>query len=112
DVPDHPLIRFVSCPVGLTLGEKRNFACEHALGVVIAHWDSDDWYGPSHLAHLHHLLVSSGKAVVGYDSILFLSEDGRGAWRYRTIRPGVMTGNSMMYHRSFWVRHRFPSVSC
>ena len=31
------------------LGAKRNLACELAAGLLIAHWDDDDWQAPRRL---------------------------------------------------------------
>jgi glycosyltransferase involved in cell wall biosynthesis len=46
-----PGVRYVRSTRRLTIGAKRNLACELAQGELIAHWDDDDWYGPERLAH-------------------------------------------------------------
>jgi glycosyltransferase involved in cell wall biosynthesis len=35
-------IRYVRLSRRATVGAKRNLACEHAAGDLIAHWDDDD----------------------------------------------------------------------
>ena len=48
-LPPDPRIRYFHLPGKRSIGEKRNFACEHALGYWIAHWDDDDWHAPDRI---------------------------------------------------------------
>jgi hypothetical protein len=41
-VPPDGQIRYFRNPGGMTLGDKRNLACELSRGEVILHWDDDD----------------------------------------------------------------------
>jgi len=43
-VPTSDRIRYVRFDQKLTIGAKRNLACEKARGEFIVHWDDDDWY--------------------------------------------------------------------
>src|SRR5260370_35469672 len=43
-------IRYVHKSEPLTIGAKRNLACELAQGSIIAHWDDDDWYSADRLS--------------------------------------------------------------
>jgi glycosyltransferase involved in cell wall biosynthesis len=45
-----PGVRYARVSTRMTIGAKRNLACELAGGEIIAHWDDDDWYGPRRLA--------------------------------------------------------------
>jgi glycosyltransferase involved in cell wall biosynthesis len=42
-IPDENSIRYVRLDRRVSIGAKRNIACELARGGVIAHWDDDDW---------------------------------------------------------------------
>ena len=44
-----------------SIGAKRNFACKHAAGEIIAHWDDDDWYSPDRLRY-QVMPILAGKA--------------------------------------------------
>ena len=35
----------------LSIGTKRNLACQMAHGEIITHWDDDDYYGPGRLSY-------------------------------------------------------------
>ena len=111
DLPEHPLVRFVSCPAGLSLGEKRNYCCDHARGELIVTWDSDDWYGPDYLSDLYLLMKKSRKLVGGYDSIFFLTEDGSQGWKYTVRVPGIMCGNTLAFTHAYWKHHPYPAIS-
>jgi glycosyltransferase involved in cell wall biosynthesis len=54
-------------PVGgrMTIGAKRNLACEHASGDVILQWDDDDWYGPSRISRQVLTLTEASAEVTG-----------------------------------------------
>ena len=45
-VPESENIRYVRLDQKMTIGAKRNLACEQARGEFIVHWDDDDWYPP------------------------------------------------------------------
>src|SRR5262245_27908583 len=42
-LPPDPRIRPIRLPRRLSIGAKRNLACQASRGVVVAHWDDDDW---------------------------------------------------------------------
>ena len=48
-----------------SVGVKRNLACEHAEGELIAHFDDDDWYAPNRLSIQVAALRESGHASAG-----------------------------------------------
>jgi GT2 family glycosyltransferase len=110
-LPDDPRIRYVRLDRRLTIGAKRNLACEHALGEMIAHWD-DDWYPPWQLRVQAAALRDHSAEVCG-SSQLYYYEPGNGrSWRYRyTGRPGTwVAGNTLAYLRTYWSRNPFPNV--
>lgn len=96
-------IRVIEAPAAITLGAKRNFACENA-GELIAHWDDDDFSAPGRLADQVARLIQSDKAVTGYARMRFT--DGRNWWRYAD--PNYPLGTSLLFRRTWWNANRFP----
>lgn len=45
-----PRCQYVRLDERLTIGQKRNLACEMASGEIVVQWDDDDWYGPSRVS--------------------------------------------------------------
>ena len=39
-------IRYIRLMERLSVGAKRNQACDQAAGEIIVHWDDDDWIAP------------------------------------------------------------------
>lgn len=105
-VPDDPTIRLLQIEDGFTIGEKRNFGAGHARGVIIAHWDDDDYSAPARLLDQVERMQSSGKAVAGYCSMLFT--DGRSWWRYKGVSDYAL-GTSLCYRKEWWRDHPFPA---
>ncbi|ARA94255.1 hypothetical protein AWN76_014575 [Rhodothermaceae bacterium RA] len=112
-VPDDPRIRYLRLPARLTLGAKRNRACEAARGTLIAHWDDDDWVAPTRLAVQVSHLMQTGAAVCGLREVLFYDPARQQAWAYRyeaDARPWVY-GATLCYARAAWVRTPFEPIS-
>src|SRR5262245_25668507 len=59
-----------------SLGDKRNLACEHSAGELIAHWDDDDWSAHSRLS-------------VQVAALLDQSAEGWSGRRLAHYRPGT-----------------------
>jgi glycosyltransferase involved in cell wall biosynthesis len=106
----------------LSLGEKRNVGCLSALGQVICHFDDDDFSRRDRISHQVDALESSGKAVIGYYSLVFqetrkvrvLTEAGwrPGAewWRF-TSRDRHACGTSLCFRREWWRDHPFEDIA-
>jgi len=106
-IPDVENIRLIHLEDQLSIGTKRNFGCERALGKIIAHWDDDDYSAPDRLADQLGRLHSSGKMVTGYHSMRFKEDDIW--WQY----PGTIAfaiGTSLCYYREFWRQNQFPHI--
>src|ERR1044071_5568655 len=76
-MPRDARVRYVRAEGKLTVGAKRNLACEQARGEVIAHWDDDDWHAPRRLSYQVGELLESGAEVCGIRELLFY-EPGAG----------------------------------
>jgi glycosyltransferase involved in cell wall biosynthesis len=111
-IPEDPCIRYVHLPNRLSLGAKRNLACELSKGDLIAHWDDDDWMAPSRITTQVHRLCDSQAEVCGLDSLLYYQPSAGRAWLYRYPeheRPWL-AGGTLLYRRSAWRSNRFPDV--
>jgi glycosyltransferase involved in cell wall biosynthesis len=112
-MPRDARVRYARLARGLTLGAKRNRACDLALGDVIVHWDDDDWSAPWRVSYQADALERARADVCGLDRVLFWEPTARRAWRYafpRGARPWVH-GATLCYRRAFWATHRFPEVN-
>lgn len=97
---------------GDTIGAIRNRANARALRLwpdtdLLAHMDSDDYYGPTRLAHQAELLAASGKRVAGFGPAKFT--DGTRWWMYAGS-PAFALGASLVYFPDYWRRHMFPDL--
>lgn len=107
-------VRHIPCPPGLSLGAKRNLACQAAPGKLLAHWDDDDWYPPDRLSRqVQALLAKPGKALCGSSHVYFRELSGGRAWeyRYQGNRRPWLCGATLLYRRDFWSAHPFPDRS-
>jgi predicted O-methyltransferase YrrM len=112
-VPAGAPVRYVRLPRRATVGAKRNLACEHAAGPLIAHWDDDDWHAPRRLRCQVEALLAAGADLCGLTTLLFYDARTGQAWRFsypEGQRPWL-SGNSLLYTRAFWADHRFPDAN-
>jgi glycosyltransferase involved in cell wall biosynthesis len=108
-IPDDPRVRYAESPP-LTLGAKRNAACELARGDVIVHWDDDDWSAPHRLRYQLEQLDSAD--VGGASRLLYLDPAQRESWLYAYAgrRPWV-AGNTLCYTADTWRRAPFAELA-
>jgi ADP-heptose:LPS heptosyltransferase/glycosyltransferase involved in cell wall biosynthesis/SAM-dependent methyltransferase len=112
-MPADARVRYVRVSGKLTVGAKRNLACEQARGEFIAHWDDDDWHAPRRLSYQVGELSESGAEVCGIRELLFYEPGAGRAWRY--VYPAGqrlwLSGSSLCYRRAFWAANRFADIS-
>jgi glycosyltransferase involved in cell wall biosynthesis len=108
-----PRIRYVPLERRLTLGAKRNLACEHASGTLIAHWDDDDWHAPTRLSQQVSVLRDAAADLCGTDRLLFYDVDRQRAYEY--VYPGSgrrwLAGGTLLYRREWWRTHPFANIN-
>jgi hypothetical protein len=105
-------ISYTALKKRMQIGAKRNIACELAFrSDYIAHFDSDDWSAPRRLTQQIDLLERTGKAVTGYNSLLFY-EPKTGGWARWTGGQENSAGTSLVYTREWWSTHRFKDQNC
>lgn len=110
-------VRYFRLDKKLTVGAKRNYACERARGEIVAHWDDDDWHAPRRLSYQVAELTGAGADACGIQSLLFYDArrigGGGGAWQY--LYPARqkfwLSGSSLCYRRAFWERNRFQEIN-
>ncbi len=112
-IPQDPRIRLIRLPRRISVGAKRNIACENSAGRLIAHWDDDDWSAPHRLSCQAQCLLNSGAAICGLKDLLFLDIRSWKAWKYQYPagqRPWL-SGNSLLYKKEFWSAHPFSDIN-
>jgi O-antigen biosynthesis protein len=116
-LPPDPRIRYTHSHKPLSIGHKRNLACQQAQGEIIAHWDDDDWYAPYRLSHQAQPLLEGHADISGLETACFLDARRWQAWRLsaelhtRMFVAGVH-GATLMYWRALWGSlSRFPDTS-
>lgn len=106
-IPNDPRIRLIETDGQPCIGEKRNFACGHARGEILLHWDDDDYSAPVRIADQVQRLNVSGLAVTGYRTMRFTN--GYSWWLYEGAAHFAL-GTSLCYRRTWWESHRFATV--
>jgi glycosyltransferase involved in cell wall biosynthesis len=112
-LPADPRVRLLRPDRRLSVGAKRNLACEAAAGDVVVHWDDDDWMAPWRVSYQVGELDARNAQVCGLARLYFYDEGSGGAWEY--VYPpnvrGWVAGGTLCYRRDVWRRHRFPDVN-
>lgn len=108
-IPNDDRIRLHTCEK-MTIGLKRNRACQLARGEVICHFDDDDYFAPTRIEDQIQRMQEADKAVTGYCTVIFegLFEKEQGRYKYVGIPNVTAVGTSLVYKKSWWAEHQFP----
>ena len=111
-IPNHRKIRYFQLEPFESLGLKRNYACEQAVGELILHWDDDDYYGYDWIKRSVQALDNSGADICGLNEIKFYSPLKMKFWLYsdKQIERPWLSGATMCYKKSFWEAHPFKNI--
>jgi len=111
-VPNDPRVIYTRAPRRLSVGAKRNVACERARGEFIVHWDDDDWYPSSRVSRQVHALVDRSVDVCGSSEVYFYDRGRDRAFLYRYTGGGLpwVAGTTLAYRRETWRRRPFADV--
>lgn len=111
-VPEDARLRYVRLERRLSIGAKRNAACELARGEIVVHWDDDDWYPRWRVGAQARALLEHESDVSGTSRLYYFDAAAERAWVYRYAAAGSpwVAGNTLAYRKSFWERNRFPDV--
>src|SRR5262249_14316305 len=117
DVPHDPRVRYVHLGRRLSIGAKRNRACELAKGAIIAHWDDDDWYAAERLSTQVAPLLSGAADITALTSTRFFDLDRWEIWSctpelHRRLFVLDVHGGTLVYHRRVFEQlARYPDTS-
>ncbi|MBV9171890.1 MAG: glycosyltransferase [Chloroflexi bacterium] len=111
-VPTDERIRYHRLEREVSLGVKRNLGCELARGDIIAHFDDDDWMAPRRIRTQVAALSRSGADLCGLAGVVHYRPWSQEAWRYQETEGEAphVTGGTLVYRRSAWQSHRFPTA--
>ncbi|HYV13304.1 MAG TPA: glycosyltransferase [Pyrinomonadaceae bacterium] len=111
-VPANDRIRYVRFDQKLTIGAKRNLACEKARGEFIVHWDDDDWYPSWRVRAQVRAMIERGADMCGSSRVAYFDPARDQAWEYcyPTSKGPWVAGNTLAYRKSFWSSHKFPDI--
>jgi glycosyltransferase involved in cell wall biosynthesis len=116
-LPSDTRIRYLRVPRGLTIGAKRNRACDAARGTFIAHWDDDDWYAPDRLRHQLGPLLAGEAEISGLRGGVMLDVPRWAFWTttpelHRRLFVGDVHGGTLVYQRRLWEQAaKYPNRS-
>ncbi|MGA7219330.1 MAG: glycosyltransferase family A protein [Candidatus Sulfotelmatobacter sp.] len=79
-------VRYHRAPGGMSIGEKRNLACDLAQGEYIAQWDDDDWYSPRRLSIQLAPLLAGPADISAFTAGVFFELP---RWRFWRCSPKV-----------------------
>jgi len=91
------------------IGTKRNEACHHAQGSIIAHWDDDDMYSTNRLSTQAAPIIGRQAHITGLRNIVFYEAPTGDSWvptemLFENIFVANVHGGSLVYHKDVW-RH-------
>jgi len=111
-VPADPRVRYVGLPSRMSVGAKRNAACELARGDIILHWDDDDWHARHRVRAQVDALSSANADACGLSHLWFYEPIGRRVWEYRYPEnaPRWVAGGTLCYRIEVWKQSPFPDV--
>ena len=112
-VPADPRIRYLRCDEQLSIGAKRNLACQQARGEIILHWDDDDWMADWRISYQVESLLKKQADICGLSNIFYYHPAAGRAWRYVYPDGGRqwVGGNTLCYRKSVWQENAFPNIN-
>lgn len=110
-------VRYVQLPGKVSIGRKRNIACEYARGDLIAHWDDDDWYGPDRLEKQVSPIIRNAADLTGLQNGYMMVLPDAEFWcldpaLHQRMFVGDVPGGTLVFRRSLWQSGlRYPDIS-
>ena len=106
-----PKTKYIRVEPGMSLGQKRNMACELATGSFICHWDDDDWFSPQRLGYQMSQLLHGRAKVCGLSELLFFDVRSQRGWHYSMAHAKPwLAGATLCYRKSAWYDNRFADI--
>jgi glycosyltransferase involved in cell wall biosynthesis len=116
-IPAAANIRYVQSRRRLSIGAKRNLACQEARGEFIAHWDDDDWYSPDRLRYQVVPLVTGPADITGLENKFVLELPAGEFWTndarlHQRMFVENVHGGTLVYRKDLWEQGlRYPEVN-
>jgi hypothetical protein len=110
-LPVDPRVRYFRLGERQNVGAKRNFACQHARGTFVLHWDDDEWYAPSRIRVQVNALRNSPARVSGTSVAFFYNENSDRAFRYSLGGHGAGWMGALAYPLAVWKERPFDCVA-
>ncbi len=112
-LPSDERVRLIRPSRRLTVGAKRNLACDAARGDLILHWDDDDWMADWRVRYQADALLRQGADVCGLASLYFYEPGSGRAWRYvyRDRTRSWLAGGTLCYRKAIWRAHPFAEIN-
>lgn len=109
---NHPGVRYLKVSPGLSVGEKRNIACELAAGDIILHWDDDDWSAEWRIAYQVGQLLTHDAGVSGVSDLILCDAVAQRGWQYRYPREMAawVAGGTLCYWKEIWLATPFEAM--
>jgi hypothetical protein len=110
-------VRYVRLSRRISIGAKRNLACEEARGELIAHWDDDDWYAPDRLRYQVGALLAGEADMTGLVNSYVLELPGGNFWTtlpilHRRMFVGDVHGGTLVYRKELLTSSlRYPEIN-
>lgn len=114
---DDPSLRYVGLKQRLTIGAKRNLACQEARGEIIAHWDDDDWYSPDRLSQQVAPILAGTAEITGLANRCMLEVPAGRFWApandlHRRMFVGDVHGGTLVYRKTILADNiRYPETN-
>ena len=105
-----PNCRYVRLDERVTIGHKRNAACEVARGDIVVQWDDDDWYGPHRVSRQVMEIVNGNADATGIGVNLLLDVRSMRMWSTRELEAAdplftsieALAGGTLAYAKDVW----------
>ena len=112
-IPSDERVKYIRLNQRLTIGAKRNLACQQARSEIIAHWDDDDWMAGWRLSYQVNNLLNERADICGLDKVLFFDPSSDRAWEYVYTNGGKpwVYGATLCYGKGLWRRNSFPDIN-
>ncbi len=116
-IPQAANVRYVRISKRTSIGAKRNLACQHALGEIIAHWDDDDWYSPDRLRYQVAPLLSGAADLTGLENAFVLQLPAGEFWTtdaqlHQRMFVENVHGGTLVYRKEIWAQGlRYPEIN-
>jgi glycosyltransferase involved in cell wall biosynthesis len=116
-IQDVPGVCYQRLPARMSIGAKRNLACQHARGEIIAHWDDDDWYSSDRLRYQVAPIIAGAADLTGLENAFVLELPGGEFWTtkpelHRKLFVGNVHGGTLVFRKDLLANGlRYPEIN-